>query len=57
MELRAEPVSFSTGPEGAGPSRGRHRALWLDVEQMPAAKRSAFELPRVAWLPEEASGG
>lgn len=59
MELRAEPVSFSTGPKGAGPSRGRHRALWLDTEQLPAAKRSASnpELPRVAWPPGVASGG
>lgn len=59
LELRAELVSFSTGPGGACPSWGRHRMLWLDVEQPPAAKCSASEtkLPRVAWLPEVASGG
>lgn len=58
LELRAEPVSFSMGPEGAGPSRGRHRMLWLDVEQLLAAKGSASEteLPRGAWLPNVASG-
>lgn len=49
-ELRAETVSFSTGPRGAGASRGRHRMLWLDVEQLLGAERSASEteLPRVA---------
>lgn len=59
MELRAEPVSFSVGPGGAGPSWGRHRMLWLDMKQLPAAKRSASEteLLLVAWLPEVASGG
>lgn len=59
LELRAEAVSFSRGPEGAGPSRGRHRTLWLDAGQLLAAQPSASkpELPRVAWLPEVASGG
>lgn len=59
LELRAEPVSFSVGPGGAGPSWGRHRMLWLDMKQLPAAKRSASEteLLLVAWLPEVASGG
>lgn len=58
MELRAEPVSFSTGPGGAGPSRGRHGVLRQDAEPLPAAKSSTSdpELPRVAWLPEVASG-
>lgn len=59
FKLRAEPVFFSMGSEGAGPSGGRHRVLWLDMERLPAAKCSASEtkLPRVAWLPEVASGG
>lgn len=58
-ELRAEPVSFSMGPDGVGRSWRRHRARWLDVEQLPPAKRSASEteLPRVAWLPEVTSAG
>lgn len=54
LEPRAELVSFSTGPEGAGPSPGRHGVLWLHVEQLPA---SEAEPPRGACLPEVASGG
>lgn len=54
LELRVELVSFSTGPGRAGPSRGRHRMLWLDLEQLPA---SETELPHMVWLPEVASGG
>lgn len=59
LELRAELVSFSTGPKGASPSWGRPRMLWLDVEQLLAVKGSASETepPRVASLSEVASGG
>lgn len=58
LALMAELVSFSMGLEGARPRWGRHRMLWLDLEQPPAAKCSASEteLPCVAWLPEVASG-
>jgi hypothetical protein len=56
LELRAELVSFSTRPNGASPSQGRHGMLWLDVEQLLAVKYSASEteLPRVASLSEVA---
>lgn len=59
LELRAELVSFSTGPDRAGPSWGRPRMLWLDVEQRLAVKCSASETepPPVASLSEVASGG
>lgn len=60
LELKAEAVSFSTEPRGAGPSWGRPGVLWLDMEQLLAVRCSAseIELPPVAWVPEAgASGG
>lgn len=59
LELRAETVSSSTGPDGASPSWGQPRMLRLDVEQLPAVKGSASEneLLLVASLSEVASGG
>lgn len=59
VELRAETVSLSTGPDGASPSWGRPRIFWLDVEQLLAVKCSASEatLPLVASWSEVASRG
>lgn len=59
LELRAETVSFSTGPNRASSSWGRPGMLWLDAEQLPAVECTASEteLPLVASLSEVASGG